>query len=93
MKEFLLNFVASSLESIGESKLVEVLQKLHDSNRDQYLAALLGGRALVFALDPLADTTKTQIDDAIISSLKDAINRSALANGIDLDFEAAAAAK
>ena len=91
MKEFLLNLLSNSLENVGESKLIEVLQKLHDKNRDQYLAALLGGRALTLALLPVVEGTGTKIDDAIVSSLFDAIQTSAANNSIDLDFEEAAA--
>jgi len=93
MKEFLLNLLSNSLENIGEGKLIEAMQKLHDKNRDQYLAALLGGRAFVLALTPVVEGSKSPIDDAILSSINDAINASAAANGIDLDFEAAEASR
>lgn len=80
MKELLLNLLSSSLETIGESKLVEVLQKLHDKNPGQYKVAILGGLQLVLALEPVVLSTGTKIDDAIIKALKEAINTSAINN-------------
>ena len=84
MKEFLLNLLASSLETVGETKLVEVLQKLHDKNPAQYKVAILGGLQLVLALSPVVLTTGTKIDDAIIKSLKEAIETSAANNNTDI---------
>lgn len=83
MKEFLLNLLNGALESVGESKLEELLQKLHDQHPDQYKGAIYGGQALVNALQPLVTTTGTKIDDALLSAISDAIRDSAAANGID----------
>lgn len=83
MKEFLLNLLSSSLETIGESKLVEVLQQLHDKNPGQYKVAILGGLQLVIALEPVVLGTGTKIDDAIIKALREAIETSAAANNAE----------
>lgn len=83
MKEFLLNLLSSALESVGESKLEEILQKLHDTHPDQYKGVIYGGQALVNGLLPLVSSTGTKIDDAFLSALSDAIRDSAAANGID----------
>lgn len=86
MKKILLDLLAGTLETIAESKLVEVLQKLHDTNPVQYKAAIYGGLSLVAALKPLTDGTATKIDDAVINSLEDALKQSAAINGIDTDL-------
>lgn len=78
---------AEIVETVAESKLVEVLQHLHDTNPDAYKAAIHGGNALVKALKPITDGTATQLDDAVIDSLHNAIATSAAANGIELVTE------
>jgi len=80
--DFLLNLLSAALETAGESKLIEILQQLHDKNIDQYNTAIFGGHALVKALLPITAGTKTKIDDAIIKALDEAINQSAAANGV-----------
>lgn len=82
MKELIFNLLSSSLETIGESKLVDVLQKLHDKNPGQYEVAILGGVQLVLALEPIVLNTGTKIDDAIIKALKEAIHTSATTNSV-----------
>lgn len=86
--ELLLNTLAGGLETIGESKLVDVLQKLHDTNPTQYKAAIEGGHALVTSLTPIAAGTSTKIDDAILGAFSDAITASAAANGFSLASQA-----
>lgn len=83
MKEFLLNLLSGALESVGESKLEEILQKLHDTNLAQWKAAIYGGYALVNTLQPLVSSTGTKIDDAFLSAIGDAIRDNAAANGLD----------
>lgn len=83
MKELIFNLLAGSLQAIGESKLVEVLQQLHDKNPAQYQLAILGGLQLVLALEPVVETTGTKIDDAIVKALKEAIDTSAKNNSVD----------
>ena len=80
MKELLLNLLASSLGDIGETKLVAVLQQLHDRNPGQYKVAILGGLQLVLALEPIVLSTGTMIDDVFIKSIREAIETSAANN-------------
>ncbi len=82
--DFLLNMLAGTLASVGETKLVEVLQQLHDKDAVQYEAAIRGGHSLVLALLPVVVKTGTKIDDAIVNALDEAIKTSATANGIEL---------
>ena len=81
---FLLNILSSSLETLGESKLEEVLQQLHDKDKVQYEAAVRGGHALVLALLPVVVKTGTKIDDAIVNALDEAIKKSASDNDVIL---------
>lgn len=82
--EFLLSTLSGALTTVGESKLEEVLQQLHDKDPIQYEAAIKGGNALVIALLPCVAKTGTKIDDAIVNALADAIKVSASANNIIL---------
>ena len=84
MREFLLNLLSNTLENIGESSLLTILQKLHDTDLPKYKAAIFAGEALVDALLPLVTNSKTKIDDAFIKSLGEAIKQSALDNSIEL---------
>lgn len=85
ISEFLLNILSGAIESVGESKLVEVLQKLHDNAPDEYRAAIFGGHALASRLKPLVAKSGTKIDDALVDALHDAIHTSAAANGVVLE--------
>lgn len=82
--DFLINSLSGALETVGEAKLVSILQSLHDKNPGQYKAAIYGGKALVDALLPLTTDSRTKIDDAIIKALDEAITKSAEDNKVDL---------
>lgn len=84
MKQVLLALLASTLETVGEAKLLTVLQELHDKNPALWETAVRGGHSLVTAVQPLVDKTKTPIDDAILKALGEALTSSANANGITL---------
>jgi len=85
---FLLELLAGSLAELGESKLVEVLQELHDKDESEgksdYRSILLGGLSFVTGISKLTTKTKTKIDDALVAAIKDAIETSAAANDIEL---------
>lgn len=80
---FLTGLLSGMIESAGESKLIEILQELHDKNPAQYKAAIYGGTALVQGLLPLVTGTPNKIDDAILNAIDDAIRISAERNGIN----------
>lgn len=82
--DFLLNSLTGALQTVGESKLQDLLQDLHDSNLDDYKATIAAGVALLKHLTPLVEKSKSKIDDAIVGALQDAIKMSAKMNGIDL---------
>jgi len=82
--DFLINSLSSTLETLGETKLEQVLQQLHDKDKVKYEAAIKGGHALVIALLPIVAKTGTKIDDAIVNALDEAIKVSAEANSVTL---------
>jgi len=84
MKETLIALLSASIESIGESKLIEVLQKLHDTDQAKYKSVLLGGYSFAVGMASLAEKSKTPLDDMVVNAVKDAIVTSAAANGIEL---------
>lgn len=88
--ELFLNLAGAALGTVAESKLVPLLQDLHDSNPDDYKAAITGGHALVKHLGPLTSKSATKIDDMVVQALDNAINESAAANGISFDEAEAA---
>jgi len=85
---FLVELLAGTLQSVGESKLVEVLQQLHDkdktADKTDYKSVIFGGYSFAVGISKLTDSTKTKIDDAIVASIKEAIETSAAANGVTL---------
>lgn len=85
---FLLELLSGALASIGESKLVEVLQLLHDNDKtpdkSKYHSVILGGYSFCVGISSLTDSTKSKIDDAIVGSIKEAIETSAKTNGVTL---------
>lgn len=80
--DFLINSLTGALQTVGESKLQELLQDLHDSNITDYEATIAAGRALLLHLAPLVAKSKTKVDDAIVGALNDAIEASAKANTV-----------
>ena len=84
-KEFLLDTMVGALEELGEQKLVEALQKLHDSNPVLYPTVLKAGLVFCDGIQPCVDKSKSKIDDAVIAGVKEAILASAEANGVDLN--------
>lgn len=81
-QETLFNLFSGTVESIGESKLVEVLQTLHDTNLDQYKAAIFGGIALTKALAPLTAKSSTKVDDVLVQAIEEALTESAKNNSL-----------
>lgn len=81
---FLLELLASTLAEVGESKLVEVLQSLHDKDLQGYKSALFGGLSFVEGITKLTDKSKTKIDDALVNAIREAIEESAKLNNIKL---------
>ena len=69
----ILNILAGAFTQAGTEAVVTVLQKLHDSDPKMYKVALLGGRLLTTALDPVVDKTKTKIDDSFVDGIGNAV--------------------
>lgn len=84
ISDFLVNLLSGAIQTVGESKLKDILQDLHDSNIDDYEAAIHGGDALIKHLQPLVEKSANKIDDAILGALGEALKQSATANGITI---------
>lgn len=87
-QNFLLELLAGTLTEVGESKLVEVLQQLHDKDttedKSDYISVLQGGLSFTTGISKLTNKTKTKLDDALVNAIKEAIETSAKNNDIDL---------
>lgn len=87
-QNFLLELLAGTLTEVGESKLVEVLQQLHDKDatedKSDYVSVLQGGLSFTTGISKLTNKTKTKLDDALVNAIKEAIETSAKNNDIDL---------
>ena len=85
---FILELLSGTLAEIGESKLVEVLQELHDKDKTpgktDYKSALLGGLSFTTGISKLVTKTKTKLDDALVNAIVSAIHESADNNNIEL---------
>lgn len=85
---FLLEILSGSMAEVGKSKLVEVLQELHDKDttedKSDYKSVLLGGLSFSVGISKLTSKTKTKIDDTFVLAIRDAIEVSAQLNGIEL---------
>lgn len=84
MKEILLALLATSLETIGESKLIELLNKEFAKDPERTTLVVKGAYPLAVLFVDAAGDSKTPIDDAIAKALKEAIEGFAGANGIEL---------
>lgn len=84
MKEALLVLFNTAFETIGESKLEEVLQKLYLKDKVKYEAALRMGYGFFTAIQPIVDETKTPIDNLFSAAILDAIKTSAKNNNVTL---------
>ena len=82
--QFLIATLTGAIESVGESKLEQVLQQLHDSDVESYKAAIFGGHALVTKLGALVAKSTNKIDDAVLGAIDQAINASAKTNNVTL---------
>ena len=88
MANFILELLAGTLAEVGELKLVEVLQEMHDKDtsedKSDYRSVLFGGLSFATGIGKLTSKTKTKIDDALVSAIRDAIEISAKNNGVEL---------
>jgi len=84
MKEILLTLFSGAITTGGIPKFVELLDKLHAKDVDQYKAAVFGLNAGLKALAPLVDGTKTEFDDIVVDALSAAVTISAGKHGVDL---------
>ena len=70
--------------SMGKPALVKYLQDLHDKSEHWYKAAIFTANAGLQEGAKAATKTATQLDDAALADIQDAIETSAKANGVSL---------
>lgn len=89
LKEFLngilVNMALPGLKTYGSAEFTKFLQKMHDLNPKIYSQALTIGYPLIdIQIEDFVKTTKTEVDDELVTELKKVIEKSALDNGITL---------
>lgn len=82
--DFFFNLFSTTIEALGETKLDEALQVLHDKDEVQYKAAIFGGLALTQALKPIVEKSNTKIDDTVLNAIHMALVASAAANAVEI---------
>lgn len=82
--DLIVNALLPTIEAVGESKIVDVLQKLHDSEPDKYKLVMEAGFAFITPLEKYTAGTTTKIDDGFVAAIKEAIVLSAANNGLQL---------
>lgn len=86
--DFLIKILLPTIEQLGETKLVELLQRFHDQNPEQYDVSIRAGHTFIKPLIELVGGTPNNIDDGVVAALNEAISLSAMANGIVFNDEA-----
>lgn len=83
--DILVNWVLPLVQTKGKQALVELLQKLHDTDVVSYTQLVTGVYPLIdLQLENYTKKSKTQIDDRVVNDLKAAVEESAAANGVTL---------
>lgn len=82
--EILLSALTPVLESVGESKLVDLLQQLHDHHPETYQSTIKSGYLFAKQLQTVVTSSTSKIDDAIVQAIVESIEASALANNVTL---------
>jgi hypothetical protein len=80
--DFLVKTILPTIEKVGEGKLVDLLQKLHDADEEKYKAAVIAGHAFIKPLADYVGKTETDIDDGFVAAINDAITVSAANNAV-----------
>jgi hypothetical protein len=82
--DFLVKTILPSIEKVGEGKLVDLLQELHDNDEEKYKATIVAGSAFIKPLAEYVKSTENTIDDGLVQVIQDALIISAARNKIDL---------
>lgn len=84
ISDFLVGTILPVIEKVAEDKIVELLQKLHDTDEEKYEAAVIAGSAFIKPLIEYVEKTTTTIDDGIVEAIQRAIEQSAEDNDVEL---------
>jgi len=82
ISDFIVSVMLPTIEAVGKDKLVDLLQKLHDSDSEKYSATVIAGHAFIKPLIEFVGKTENKIDDGIVASINQAISESAAKNGV-----------
>lgn len=83
--EILVQAVLPVVQSVGQQKLVELLQGIHTKKPDVYAQLLVELYPLIdIQLEGFTQDTTTKIDDSFVLAFKGAIEMSAASNGVAL---------
>lgn len=80
--DFIVSALLPTIEAIGQAKLVDVLQKLHDTDIEKYKATVVAGHVFIKPLKEFVAKTNTKIDDGFVDAIDEAISESAAKNGV-----------
>lgn len=76
--------IEKSIEDAAETKILDLLQQLHDHNIDDYKAAIEAGNTFIQHLLPFAEKSELTLADAILADIATVISESAVNNKITL---------
>lgn len=82
---FLIKFLLPLIETTGETELLSLLQKMHDTHQAWYAQLIVAVYpAIDVQLEGYTTSTKSTIDDDIVARLKRVLETSAKVNGVTL---------
>ena len=84
LKESAVNSLTQTIETLGESKMEQGLQILHEKDLDAYKADISASKVLVTHLQPIVLASATKIDDMALAIIWDAATASAKTNNVSL---------
>lgn len=83
--DVIVSALAPVVKSVAKDKLVELLDQLKEKNEANYKTTLVSLYPIIdVQLEGVTDKTKTNIDDAVVDALKEAIEESATKNSVTL---------
>lgn len=82
---FLIKWLLPLIENTGETALLEMLQKMHDTNLQSYTQLVTGAYPVIdVQLENYAKSSKSTIDDEVVKRLKRVLETSAASNNVAL---------
>jgi hypothetical protein len=83
MLEFFLNIFSNAVKDLVKSRLIAALSALNVKDEKAYKTVLASLYPVIdVQLEDITDKTKTKADDVIVDALKEAMEESAVINGV-----------